>query len=333
VGIRESTFQPAWWLPGPHLATIFPALARRRVPLAARRQTFELPDGDFVELAWVDGSANEHTPAVLVLHGLEGSIDSPYVRGILAAIARRGWRAVLLHFRGCAGAPNRLARAYHSGETGDVRTIVEYLARELPRAPLAIIGYSLGGNVLLKYLGEEGAQARSRVAGAVAVSVPLLLAPCADRLRRGFSRVYDRWLLRSLRASFRRKSAQVDLGLPLSRADLARISCLREFDDKITAPLHGFAGADDYYQRSSSRPYLAQIEVPTLILQARDDPFMTEAVLPAETELSTAVTLELSERGGHVGFISGNNPFAPEYWLERRIPEFLAEIFGQRSLR
>lgn len=324
--IRPSSFRPAWWLPGPHSMTIFPSIFRRKPVLSTRRERFELPDGDFVDLDWVEGGAREDSPLVLVLHGLEGSIDSAYVRGILAALQRRGWRAVLMHFRGCSGETNRLRRAYHSGETEDVRVIAGELLRRFPKAPLAMVGYSLGGNVLLKYLGEEGS--RARVAGAVAVSVPMMLSPCADRLRRGFSRVYDRWLLTSLRASFSRKSSQVELGLNLSANDLAQIVCLRDFDDKITGPLHGFTGADDYYAKSSSRQYLARIERPTLILHARDDPFMTEAVLPDEAELSPSVTLEVSSSGGHVGFVGGNNPLAPNYWLEERIPEFLAEIFS-----
>jgi predicted alpha/beta-fold hydrolase len=325
--IRRSSFRPAWWLPGPHSMTIFPALLRRKPALSTRRERFELPDGDFVDLEWVEGGANNTSPLVLVLHGLEGSIDSAYVRGILSALEQRKWRAVLMHFRGCSGETNRRARAYHSGETEDVRVVVEHLAAKFPDVPLAMVGYSLGGNVLLKYLGEEGSGAR--VAGAVAVSVPMMLAPCADRLRTGFSRVYDRWLLSSLRASFKRKSSKVELGLNLADRELDRFRCLRDFDNRITGPLHGFTGADDYYAQCSSRPYLTRIERPTLILHARDDPFMTEAVVPDDHELSPQVMLELSSSGGHVGFVGGNNPFAPKYWLEDRIPEFLAELFAR----
>jgi predicted alpha/beta-fold hydrolase len=311
--------------------TIVPSIARLRVPLQTRRERIELPDGDFLELDWVDAldaaasaaSARDAAPLVLVLHGLEGSIDSPYARGLLTRLQQKNWRAVLMHFRGCSGEPNRLPRSYHSGETEDVRFIVELLRARFPNAPLAIVGYSLGGNVLLKYLGEEGEKSRVKIA--IAVSVPMMLAPCADRLRRGFSRVYDRWLLTSLRASFRAKSARVELGLQLTSDGLKRIGCLREFDDRITGPLHGFSGADDYYDRSSSRQYLARIHAPTVILQARDDPFMTEAVIPEPNELSSAVTLELSKAGGHVGFVSGKNPLAPSYWLEARIPELLSE--------
>ncbi|MFO0729328.1 MAG: hydrolase [Myxococcota bacterium] len=311
-------FRPAWWLPSPHLMTIFPVVARRRPKVQARRERLELPDGDFVDLAWV-GQAR--SPLVVVLHGLEGSLDSPYVRGILSAIEARGWRGLLMHFRGCSGEPNRLARAYHSGETEDLRTLLR-LIRARGEEPAAAVGYSLGGNVLLKYLGEEGSSAG--LSAAVAVSVPMMLAPCADRLQRGFSKLYDRWLLSSLKKSMRRKARQVPLGVELSTG----IDSIRSFDEQVTAPLHGFSGADDYYARASSRPYLPKIRTPTLILQARDDPFLTEEVLPGPAELPAGVTLEISEHGGHVGFVGGNNPFAPDYWLERRIPEFLDPHLG-----
>ena len=297
--------------------TMFPVLCRPRAPVAARRERLELHDGDFVDLDWV--GEDRARPLVLVLHGLEGSIESPYVRGILRAIEARGWRGLLMHFRGCSGEPNRARRAYHSGETEDLGSVVAHVRKVHGPGPLAAVGYSLGGNVLLKYLGETGEE--SPFQAAVAVSVPLLLAPCSDRLQRGFSKIYDRWLLMSLLASLKRKRRQVDLDLDLSGR---RIRSIRAFDEHVTAPLHGFSGADDYYAKASSRPYLPRIQTPTLILQARDDPFLTEEVLPSASELGPDVTLEISEAGGHVGYVSGPNPFSPVYWLEQRIPDFLA---------
>ena len=319
--ITQSAYRPAWWLPGPHLMTMVPALLRRLPPLETRRERFTLPDGDFVDLEWGPEPETADAPLLLLLHGLEGSIDSRYIRGMLLMAARRGWRGVLMHFRGCSGAPNLRARAYHSGETGDLGVVATSLAARFPHVSRFAVGFSLGANVLLKYLGERGAE--STFSRAVAVSVPMMLAPCADRLRRGASRIYDRWLLHSLKASVARKAAC--MALPLDLDAVRRARSLRAFDDAVTAPLHGFEGADDYYARSSSRPFLGRIEIPTLILQARDDPFMTDAVLPRPEELSPSVTLELSARGGHVGFVGGRNPFAPVWWVEARAGAFLAD--------
>ena len=323
--LRDSSYRPAWWLPGPHLMTMYPVFFRPRISLTSTRERFTLPDGDFVDLDWVEPTLDgaEPTLTVLILHGLEGSIESHYARGLLTAFAARGWRGVLMHFRGCSGEPNLQPRAYHSGETEDARAVIAHLAERLD-SPLAAVGYSLGGNVLLKYLGENGSDAP--LVAASAVSVPLMLSPCAARLQRGFSRIYDQWLLRMLKDSFRRRRAAVDLG-PVGAVNERTITSIKAYDDHITAPLHGFADAEDYYARSSSRPFLSRIAVPTLILHAVDDPFMTPDVIPEESELSPVVTLELSARGGHVGFIEGT-PWRPKYWLEQRIPEFLAQTIA-----
>ena len=304
--------------------TVYPVLFRPRLALETRRERFTLPDGDFVDLDWVDPPPGTTAPlTVLVLHGLEGSIESPYARGLLSAMRARGWRGVLMHFRGCSGEPNRRPRAYHSGDTGDAQAVIADLRRRID-GPLAAVGYSLGGNVLLKYLGEQAND--SGLVAAAAVSVPLMLAPCAARLQRGFSRVYDKYLLRALKQSFRRRRSTTDLGA-VAEVDDRTLNCIRDYDEHITAPLHGFAGADDYYAQSSSRPFLARIQVPTLILHAEDDPFMTAEVIPDESELSPHVTFELSSRGGHVGYVSGP-PWRPAYWPEVRIPDFLGETIA-----
>lgn len=312
-------FQPAWWLPSGHAQTLWAALARPRRRASVQRECLELPDGDFVDLDWTPGSTG---PVVIVLHGLEGSVLSPYVRGLLAAVARQGWRGVLMHFRGCSGRPNRLERSYHSGDTGDIAHLVKELRHRHPGVPLAAVGYSLGGNALLKYLGETGAG--SGLHCAVAVSVPYLLADGARRLDRGFSRLYQHHLLQGLRRKvaekFRGREREV-LGLDANA--IGGLDNFWKFDDAVTARLHGFRDVHDYYARSSSRQYLRPIVTPTLLIHALDDPFMTPAAVPGPGELGATVQLEVQERGGHVGFVGGPGPWAPRYWLEERIPDFL----------
>jgi uncharacterized protein len=290
--------------------------ARRQLRVARRRERLELPDGDFLDLDWTVGRDG---PIVLVLHGLEGSSESHYARGLMHALHRRGWRGVVMHHRGCSGEPNRLERSYHSGETGDVAHVVAELRRREPATPLAVVGYSLGGNVLLKWLGETGAQP---IAVGVAVSVPFLLARCAARMQRGFSRVYQWELMRRLRASVESKRRRVTL--PLQVADVAALRTFREFDDHVTAPLHGFRDADHYYDAASSRRWLRHIHVPTLIIQAADDPFLDSDALPRPEEIPATVEYDLCPHGGHVGFVGGTAPWRPRYWLDERIPAYLA---------
>ena len=239
---------------------------------------------------------------------------------MLNAVIHRGWRGVAMHFRGCSGEPNRLARSYHSGETGDFAYFIDTLHQREPRSPLAAVGFSLGGNVLLKWLGKTGERAPLRAA--VAVSVPFVLQYASDRLQRGFSRLYQWQLMRSMRGAVAEKRHRMDL--PIKIKDLSSLKSFRDFDEHVTAPLHGFDSADHYYTVSSSRQDLKDITVPTLLLHARDDPFMTESAIPRPDELSGSVTLELSPHGGHVGFVAGIWPWRPRYWLDERIPAYLA---------
>ncbi len=284
------------------------------------RERLELDDGDFIDLDWTTRPSG---PRLLVLHGLEGCSRSHYVRGLAATLHAMGWRVVAMHHRGCSGEPNRLPRTYHSGETGDLSRVVRELRRREPDVPLCAAGYSLGGNVLLKWLGERGASAE--VDAAVAVSVPMLLDVAAERLTRGLSRFYQWYLLRLMRRKLVAKFSEwEEPPIDLSRHRSWRT--MNAFDDAVTAPLHGFRDAQDYYRRSSARRFLAGIAVPTLILHARDDPLMSEAVIPAPGELSESTTLELCENGGHVGFIGGASPAEADYWLERRIPEFVTGL-------
>ena len=319
---RCPAFRPAWWCRGAHLQTLWPVLVRRPPRVHLQRERLELPDGDFIDLDWLS-PLKTTGPLVVILHGLEGSSDSQYARGLLAALDRRGWRAVVMHFRGCSGQPNRLPRSYHSGETGDLAYVISDLRARSPHLPLGVVGYSLGGNVLLKWLGESGSRA---IDAAVAVSVPYDLACAAERLERGTSRLYQRELVRRLHTSVERKRMHVSLPL---RVDVATLRTFRDFDEHVTAPLHGFRGADHYYAVASSRQYLRGIRVATLLLHARDDPFMTEQAIPRPDELSVTTTLELSARGGHVGFVGGTWPWRPCYWLEQRIPEFLQARFAR----
>jgi predicted alpha/beta-fold hydrolase len=317
--ITSSEFIPAWWLRGAHRQTLFPALCRRRRVPALTRERIELPDGDFIDLDWTQGGGEK---IVLLLHGLEGSLESHYTGGLLSALALENYRAGLLYFRGCSGEPNRLARSYHSGETGDLDFAVRHILKHLPGKQLAVIGFSLGGNVLLKWLGEQADA--SPLHSAVAISVPFDLNSAALKLEHGLSRIYQHHLLEKLRNSVRKKAARHPPPYPPER--LQELRTFRQFDDRITAPLHGFRDVDDYYTRSSSKQFLQDIHTPTLIIQAKDDPFLPAEALPVDSELGPSVTLELSNRGGHVGFVSGTNPPNPQYWLEQRILQFLATL-------
>ncbi len=321
--IERGDFCASRWLPGPHLPTIWASVGRRppRVPL--RFERVELADGDFLDLAW---TGRREGPVVLVLHGLEGSHESSYARAILHALDAAGYRAVLLHFRGCSGEPNRLDRNYHSGDTGDLALIAAHIATRTGRPPYAAIGYSLGGNVLLKWLGETGAA--NPLTTAVAVSVPFDLAACATRLNQGFSRLYQHRLVRSMRDKYLAKFATRPS--PLAIADVRRLNTFWTFDDQVTAPLHGFRDADDYYRRSSSRQFLSRIAVPTLIVHAHDDPFVPATAIPSAAELAPATTLELTARGGHVAFIGSSGARAGD-WLESRILTHLRDQKAQRA--
>ena len=258
---------------------------------------------------------------VLVLHGLEGSLESHYIGGLLTTLAGDGYNAGLMYLRNCGEEQNRLARSYHSGETGDLDFVVQHILKKFPGQQLVVIGFSLGGNILLKWLGEQ--KESSSLHSAIAISVPFDLNSAALNLEKGLSRIYQRYLLKKLRNSVRKKATRHPPPVPLER--LHELQTFRQFDNGITAPLHGFRDVDDYYTQSSSKQFLKDIRTPTLIIQAKDDPFLPAEALPVESELSPSVTLELSSKGGHVGFISGVNPLNPQYWLEHRILLFLSE--------
>jgi predicted alpha/beta-fold hydrolase len=314
--VQKSAFRPAWWLPGPHLQTLWPSLTRPRPRPTLQRERLELADGDFIDLAISGGEG----PTVVVIHGLEGGLDSHYAGSTLAAIEAAGFRPVFMYLRGCSGEPNRLPRAYHSGASDDLAAVLAHLARGPDGPPLAAVGFSLGGNLLLKHLGEAS---DPMVLGAVAISVPFVLRDAMLRLNLGLSRLYREHLMERLRAAYRRKRATMP---ELADLDLAAMRDFFDFDDQVTAPLNGFAGADDYYARCSCRPFLRQISTRTLILHALDDPFMFRHTVPRQDELGPGVILELSKHGGHVGFVGGSLPWRPDYWLERRVVKFLRSL-------
>jgi len=303
-----STYQAPWWLPGGHLQTIVPSLAPAP-RVAWRRERWDTPDGDFVDVDFVGAGDG---PLVALFHGLEGGSSSRYARRLAAAALARGWRLAVPHFRGCSGTLNRLPRAYHSGDSEEIDWILHRLR------PAYAAGVSLGGNALLKWLGERGAGAREIVTRAAAVSAPLSLTASARVLDVGLNRrLYVRYFLLTMKGKAIAKAALGQLALDQFR--IARMRTFREFDDLVTAPLHGFRDAEDYWARASSAPWLAHIRVPTLVLNARNDPFLAAGDLVAVTrEAAPDVMLEFPETGGHAGFPARGD------WLSHRILEFFA---------
>jgi hypothetical protein len=312
-----SSYEAPWWLPGGHLQTIAAALAPAP-RVAWSRERWETPDGDFIDLDWAGPGANPGShdgsgPVLALFHGLEGSSASPYARAIAAQALALGWRCVVPHFRGCSGELNRLPRAYHSGDSEEIRWILEALSG--PAGKLYGCGISLGGNALLKYLGEQGDGAAVRKA--IAISAPLDLAAAGRALDAGLSReIYTRIFLKTLKKKTFEKIRQQKISVDSLR--LRRARTFWEFDDTVTAPLHGFLGADDYWARSSSGPWLDRIRVPTLVLNARNDPFMPATALDAIGDMPANVMLEFPRSGGHAGFPGRNR------WLARRALDFLS---------
>ena len=310
------------WLPGGHLQTLHAALLIPRPEVAYRRERWSTPDGDFIDLDWSEGDgAAQSRPLVVMFHGLEGSSRSHYALALMAALRARGLRGVVVHFRGCSGEPNRLSRAYHSGDAQEIDWILRRLRSRNAGDPLYAVGVSLGGNALLKWLGETGASAREVVDGAVAVSAPVDLMASGNALGRGFNLLYTRNFLVTLKVKALEKLDRYP-GL----YDAARVraaSTLREFDDLVTAPLHGFRDTDDYWTRASSKPGLKSIRIRALVMNAKNDPFLPAAALPRPEEVSSAVTLEQPDEGGHVGFVGGTFP-GDLNWLPMRVLKFLA---------
>jgi len=313
----EASYQPPWWYRGGHLQTIWGPLFRRlrRPPL--RRERWPTPDGDFLDLDWLEGDS----PLVVVLHGLEGSSGSHYALGLAREAAALGWRAMVLHFRSCSGELNRGRRLYHAGETSDLDWVIGRLVEREPATPLGLVGVSLGGNVALKWLGERGEGAPAQVRAAATISTPFDLTACAESLDRGLNRpLYTARFLRSMKAKVRAKRRLYDGLLNVPAALRARTFAV--YDRLATAPLNGFADERDYWARASSAPYLARIRRPCLLINARNDPFIPAATLPtAAVAASPWLEAAFIPEGGHVGFLEG--PWGRRSWAERRALAFL----------
>ena len=316
-------YRPAWFVPGRHFRTLWGKLLRRRPHVATTVERWQTPDDDVLAVHRLRGAPG--SPLLVLLHGLEGSPDSHYARGVLARAQERRWSAAALVFRTCGGEMNHTRRFYHSGETTDLDFVIRRLTSEMPNVPIVLAGFSLGGNVLLKWLGEQGTEVPSAVRAAAAVSVPYDLARGSRYINRGFSRVYERHFLRSLvRKAGEKRQRFPDIA---PAAHLPALRTMWDFDDAVTAPVHGFRDASDYYERSSSLHWLDRIRTPTLLVSAADDPFLPREVLDevrAAARSNPALHCEFPEQGGHVGFIAGNLPWRPLYWAEWRVIEFLS---------
>jgi len=324
TGTIDNQFVPTWWLPEGHSQTLWRKFSPSK-KVGHRRQRVELEDRDYIDLDWttLDPRNSRDNTIVFFLHGLCGCSQSSYILAMQSLLNEQGIASVAMNFRGCSGEINRLAKAYHSGVSEDVNEVFEKLAAEYPQHNFVFIGYSLGANVLLKWLGEIRSHANIRKA--VAVSTPFALEHCSQAMLQGVSRIYGQYFVRRLIRDFRDKQKYLHTINPeqaehiAALGDTAAISSIWEFDDKITAPLHGFKGAEDYYQKCSSAGFLKSIAVDTLLIQSRNDPMIPAKSIPSTDMLSPSVSMQLTEKGGHVGFVSSS----PDNWLEQRILNFM----------
>lgn len=296
----------------------------RRVPsVNLLEETLELPDQDFLEWFWLRDTyeAPAEAPTILILHGLEGCARSNYVQDLMRQLGSLGWRVVVMQYRNCGEKPNRLAQSYHAMRWQELDWTVENLRGRFPGAPIGVVGFSIGGSILLNWLGQNEIK---HIATACAISVPYKLAPCADRLNQGFSKIYQTYLMGRLKRSAVRKGDLLKDALGLSDlSQINKLNTLWEFDDLLTAPLHGFKNVHDYYEKASCRQYLKSVQVPTLLVHALDDPFMVPEVVPQASELSGLIQTAFVPVGGHVGFVSGSLPGKEWSWLSQIVPNFI----------
>ena len=331
--LADLRYRAPFWLPNGNAQTVFPALFARLPESHYRRERWNTPDGDFIDLDWLvhepavgNNAAGQATPATgdetplfVLFHGLEGSSASHYARALMAGARERGWRAVVPHFRSCSGPLNLLPRFYHLADSNEVDWVLRRLRRE-HRGPIVAAGVSLGGNVLLRWLGERREDA-SIIAAAAAISAPLDVHAGGHALSHGFGKIYTLSFLKTLKLKASQKLEQYP-GL-FDRDAMLASRTMYEFDNVVTAPLHGFRDADDYWTRATTRPLLPDLTVPTLVLNARNDPFLPGAVLPSRREVSAVVELDQPDHGGHVGFMTGPFPGRID-WLPRRVFGYLA---------
>lgn len=311
---KDTDFLPAWWLPNRHLQSCYSSIFSYRANVTLRWEEMILPDGDFIDIVWA-GKTDD--PIVILLHGLEGSVYSHYIQLMLDSLVKSNWQAVVMHYRTCSGRINRLPQSYNGGDIRDLTYLIKSVTTRYPESPLFAVGFSLGGNILIHYLANNK---ETSLQAAVAVSTPFELNKSADYLA-GF---YQRFLLRSMKHKVNRKIG-AGISMPVTSIDLQHIHSLREFDSKITAPLYGYQTVEDYYDTASCRYELHKIKKPLLIIHALDDPFIPVYSVPEAHELGNETTLEVSPYGGHVGFIAGETPWRPVYWVKERIMHFLNE--------
>ncbi len=321
--VAEETYSAPFWLPSGHLQTIYPAVFAPKEKVQYRRERWELDDGDFMDVDWIDNFKsdrkdlkNDHMPTVVLFHGLEGSSKSHYALALMANLKAKGWHGVVVHFRGCSGENNRLPRAYFAGDSADIEMALSRVKKTVGNAPVYAVGVSLGGNALLKWLGESGEHAAEIIESAAAISAPADLAASGEALDTGLNRIlYTPMFVNSMRPKALEKAHQFPGLLDEEKIKSART--IREFDTYVTAKLHGFKDADDYWAKNAAKPWLPYIKIPTLMLNSKNDPFIPAESLPDQSSVSEAMTLEITEEGGHVGFVSspfpGNNNWLPQH--------------------
>jgi predicted alpha/beta-fold hydrolase len=315
--LRTSSFHPSTLFRNGHLQTILPNFFRRIDQVPFERERMDTPDGDFLDLDWLCGGNNR---LVILSHGLEGDSRTKYMSGMAWMMLQNDWDVLSWNYRGCSGEPNRLPRFYHSGDTADLDLVVRHALEREDYDRIALVSFSLGGNMTLKYLGEKVEKIDPRIFRAVVFSAPCDLEACAFHLYEGFNKVYLKRFLRSLKDKIRKKNVLMPEYISVAR--LEALKDFHEFDDVYTAPLHGFKNAKEYYARCSSKQFIKDIRIPVLIVNAKNDPFLPDECYPVqEAENSSFVFLEMPESGGHVGFMEGKPNEA--YWAEGRAVEFL----------
>ncbi len=317
-------FKPPFYLKNSHIQTLFATFFRKDRLEKFEVEEFTLSDGDFIETVWKESKPIDNRPIVVLFHGLAGSVCSPYIIGQMNALKEQGYAVVLMHFRGCGSKENLKPYAYHSGKTDDAREFIEHLVKSYPKSPLHAVGFSIGGNMLLKLLGEWGEE--SPLCSAVSVSAPMRLDICSNTIEKGFARVYQNYLLKPLKDTLLKKYKKFNMQelLGISEDEVTSLKTIRAFDDAYVAPMFGFKSSSDYYEKCSSRQFLKDIRTPTLIVHALDDPFMSSDILPTKEELSNSIRVEVLAHGGHVGFVMGSFR-EPKYWLDSRILKFIKD--------
>ncbi len=320
--MNTEAFEPKGILKNRHIQTVYSTFFRKKAKHNYTIERFRLSDNDFLELYWFEPH-RDGTPLAILFHGLGGSYASPYIYGMMHALSKEGINSVVMHYRSSSGVMNDTPLSYHSGKTDDALEVLEALSLSYPDTRLFGIGFSLGANLLLKLLGETGTN--TPFSAATAISSPFDLELCALQLNRGFSKVYQAYILKDLKKMLHQKFERFDMTpyTPLKKEHIDTLNTFYKFDAAYTAPAHGFASVEEYYKKASSKPFLHKITTPTLLIHAKDDPFVPQEALPTSKELSDTVTYELHERGGHVGFIDGTL-FEPTYYLEKRVPAFLS---------